>query len=388
MMYLRLNTNFLDRKTGEVIKVDDATANEMIMAGTASLESTPTKSINPRHNIGDWLLCLRNCNAKRLADEYHSFPIKAGMKAAITSTSGSLGGYTVPTDLVPDILQAVTEQSIVRPRATVVPMHNREALLPYLDITKVPASADSSFFGGLVARWASEATTINETEPSFKQLQLIARELSGYSVTSTSLMTDTPDGLQATIVQLFASAVAWYEDYAFLQGNGLGKPMGAFQAPNAVSVNRANAGQFGINDAANMLEYMLPTWNPETTCWVISPSVLSYLIRIPATASYITWRPSNRNDGKTPLLTFLGLDVMISEKMSQLGTPRDVGLCDFQYYIIGDRRQIDVECSLDFKFTNNQAAWRFVSRVDGQPWISSSVTLQNGQTASNAIYLT
>jgi HK97 family phage major capsid protein len=62
-------------------------------------------------------------------------------------------------------------------------------------------------------------------------------------------------------------------------------------------------------------------------------------------------------------------------------------LCDFRFYLIGDRRQINVTFSPHAKLTNNQAAWNFVSRVDGQPWLSQSVTLQYGQTASNLVYL-
>jgi HK97 family phage major capsid protein len=185
----------------------------------------------------------------------------------------------------------------------------------------------------------------------------------------------------------FADAVAWYEDYAFLQGNGVGKPLGALQSPCAIAVNRQNANTFAIADAANMLAKLLPQWDPQTTCWIVSPSVLSNLATIAAAGTQIQWTTPPTQPGKLAVLTLLGLPVQVSEKMSQLGTARDVALCDFRFYLIGDRRQIDVTFSAHAKLLNNQAAWKFVSRVDGQPWLSQTVTLQNGQTASNVVYL-
>ena len=54
---------------------------------------------------------------------------------------------------------------------------------------------------------------------------------------------------------------------------------------------------------------------------------------------------------------------------------RDVCLIDFQHYLIGDRNMIEIAYSEHFKFQNNQGAWRFVARVDGQPWVRSAITL-------------
>lgn len=36
---------------------------------------------------------------------------------------------------------------------------------------------------------------------------------------------------------------------------------------------------------------------------------------------------------------------------------------------------MEIAFSEHFAFTNNQGTWRFVSRVDGQPWLRGKVTL-------------
>ena len=83
---------------------------------------------------------------------------------------------------------------MVRPRATVIPMTSRSLQVPYLDVTNTPNAGDTAFFGGLVGRWTEEASTLNETEPTFRQLELVAHELSGYSLMSNALLADNAIG--------------------------------------------------------------------------------------------------------------------------------------------------------------------------------------------------
>src|SRR5919109_1097633 len=112
---------------------------------------------------------------------------------------------------------------------------------PYLDITTVQSAGTSPFFGGVVMNWTAEAQTRTETEPQFKQMELKAWELSGYSVSSNVLLQDAAFGLEKFLFTLFGQAIAWFEEYAFLQGNGVGKPIGMLNAPAAIAVTRAGA---------------------------------------------------------------------------------------------------------------------------------------------------
>jgi HK97 family phage major capsid protein len=443
-MFVQLQKEFVGKKPGERIDVGEQEASLLITSGIAapvtddlitpavsralegafskftqaldgivdqslkqfaSAQAHSRKNANPaifgnsekgdkNHTFGDWLICVRRGDAKRLADEYNSHLAEwegGEQKAAMSSMSGQSGGYTVPTEFLPKLLEAAVEASVARNYATIIPMTTRTVQVPYLDITNTPLGGDSPYFGGLVGRWTEEASLLNETEPAFRQLEMVAHELSGYSLMSNTLLNDSAVGLEAILLQLFGNAIGWYEDYAFLQGNGVGKPMGAFQCPAAISVTRNTANQFLLADAAKMLGKLLPGWKPATTAWVISPSCLAQLMQLQSTAGFLVWL--NQNAGaQSPInesgLRLFGLPVHVSEKMSSLGTARDVGLCDFSHYLIGDRDQVEIAYSEHFKFTNNQATWRFVCRVDGQPWLRSSVTLQNGDVVSPYVYLT
>lgn len=204
---------------------------------------------------------------------------------------------------------------------------------------------------------------------------------------SNQLLNDSAVGLEALLVRLFGGAIAWFEDYAFLRGDGVGKPLGAVggAATHAKSITRANANQFVLADAGKMLGALLPGWSPRTTCWVISPTVLQQVVQMVSSAAGVGWLDNLRD--QVPM-RLLGLPLMISEKLPALGTAKDVVLCDFAQYLIGDRQQIEIAYSEHVAFTSNQGVWRFVCRVDGQPWLRSTVTLSDASsTVSPFVYL-
>ncbi|MCI0458354.1 MAG: phage major capsid protein, partial [Gemmataceae bacterium] len=79
-------------------------------------------------SFGDWLLCVRRNDARTLATKYDSHLVdwEAGdRKAALNTQSGTQGGYTVPAEFLPRLMQLASESAVVRPRATVIPMASR-----------------------------------------------------------------------------------------------------------------------------------------------------------------------------------------------------------------------------------------------------------------------
>jgi HK97 family phage major capsid protein len=427
-MFVQLQKEFLGKKPGERIDVDKEHAEKLIELGVASpvtddlitpavskaiegafgkftealngvidsslkqfanAQTFPKKHAIPaifgdggegdkNHNFADWLLAVRRNDSKYLAEKYDSHMVDGVEgKTAMATTSGAAGGYTVPVEFMPRLLEAAAEAGIARSRATIVPMTSRSIQVPYLDITNAPTAGQTAFYGGLIAQWTEEASTLNETEPTFRQLELIAHELSGYSVMSNTLLQDNAIGLEAVLVKLFGGAIGWFEDYAFIAGDGVGKPLGALSGGAAVEIERQTASQFTIQDAGKMLGSMLPSWNKKTTTWVVHPTVVQQVMQMVSAAAGVGWLDNLRDDLPMQLL---GIPVCISEKMQPLNTDKDVALIDWQHYLIGDRQQVEIAYSEHFKFTNNQATWRFVARVDGQPWLRQYVTAADAST--------
>jgi HK97 family phage major capsid protein len=339
--------------------------------------------------MGKWLTALRNASispVKEFTDilekEYGSTLANfegdvRGKATPLAEASGSSGGYTVPIEFAMRLLQLAVQQQIIRPRAFVLPMGARSIRLPMLDVTTAQASGVTAFLGGMQVAWTEEAQSKPEYEPSFKQLELVAHELSAFTLASNQLLADNAIGLDSFLSQLFSRAIGWFSDYAFLQGAGAGKPVGLLNAPATISVNRSAGNTFKVVDAVTMLSKLLTT-SMGSAIWVCSQTVIPQLYQLADAAGRNIFLPNVQSFGglaQSPPSSLLGLPILFTEKLPALGTKGDVMLIDPSYYVIGDRMQLEVQSSIHFKFQNAQTAWRCIARLDGQPWLDSYVTL-------------
>jgi HK97 family phage major capsid protein len=370
---------------GQVRSAVDATLKEFATAQTRSRKNAVPALFgergdgDPKRTFGRFLLAVRNHDARAL-DEMGSRFVEwddVEKKAAMSTQTGTTGGFLVPTEFHDRLMALVSERSVVRPRATVIPMAARSCQIPAIDVVTAPAAGDSATLGGVVARWTEEATAVNETEPNLKQVELVNYELSGYSKVSNTLLADAAVGLETFLMSIFSRAIAWYEDYAFLRGNGVAKPLGVQSWAGVVQPTRTTASQFKLADVANMYARLLSGGDERSICWVIHPTVLAQLVQMTGGDQVIFLG----NDlQRRPTMKMLNYDVKVSEKVPALGTANDVTLCDFQHYLIGDRQQVEIAYSEHVAFLTNQSVWRFVSRVGGQPWLRDKVTLADASS--------
>ena len=329
-----------------------------------------------KHHFGDWLLHVAQNDKAYLEKEYGS-GFSPWQKAAMGDASGVTGGYTVPPDFYQQLLAIAAEESTFRQHAFVQPMASATLQFPFLDLTTVQPAGISPFFGGVQAYWTAEAQNRTETEPQFKMMELKANELSGYSVSSNVLLQDAAMGLEKFLMTLFGRAVAWFEEFAFLQGNGVGKPLGILNAPATIFITRTTTGHFSFQDVSGMLAALLSASYTKAR-WYISPTVVQDLLQLKDGANRAMFLSIDQGVTKPPIWKLLNLPVTITEKLPVLGTKGDVLLVDPSLYVIGDRMQLEIAASEHVNFLKNQMTWRFVQRVDGQPWMDKKITLQDG----------
>jgi HK97 family phage major capsid protein len=295
----------------------------------------------------------------------------------MSGASGAGGGFLIPAEFQAQLQAAIGERSIVRPRATIIPMRRRQLDIPVLDQTGTTSNVPH-WFGGLLFYWMEEAAAKTESDAAFRQVSLVAHKLIGYTRASDELVDDSAISLEAFFSGPlgFAGGVAWMEDYTFLRGSGAGQPLGVINAGATIIEGRAAANAIGFDDICDMLEHALPGGR---FVWVISQSAMSQLLQMNGPAgnpSYI-WI-ANARDGAPGML--MGYPVIWSEKVPTLGTSGDIGLYDFSYYVVGDRQSTTVESTKFDRWSYDQTSWRVVHRVDGQPWLSTWLTLQDGSS--------
>ncbi len=440
-MFVQLLKDMLGKKAGERLSVDEAEGQTLVASGVASaVKDDPlnqvvgqelagfhdrlTKSLDGtiasalqkfagaqklarKHAVptlfgpggegdpqgksfGDWLLGVARNDRGYLEKHYGSRFNEWSQKAALGESSGTTGGYTVPPEFYDGLMQIVAENTFIRPRAFVMPMAGATLQIPYLDITTAQSAGVSPFFAGVQMYWTAEAQTRTETEPSFKQMELKAWELSGYSVSSNVLLQDSVFGLERFLMTLFGKAIAWFEEYAFLQGNGVGKPQGILGAGatiptgnNSGKTGRQTANSVTFGDVAVMWSKLLPaSWG--SAVWACSPTVVPQLLQLEDGANRAIFlqigSPDRGAVTAAPNWALLGRPVYPTEKLPALGTKGDLILIDPSLYVVGDRMSIEVAASEHVNFLKNQMTWRVVERVDGQPWMEKAITLQDAST--------
>lgn len=324
--------------------------------------------------FGDFLIAVARKNERRLVKVYKS------TKAALSGEAGETGGYTVPEVFLPRLLQVATEEQVIEPGAFVLPMSSDVIKIPRLDLSGT-TSGQAHTLGGVVAYWTGEGAALTETEPTFEQMELHARKLGGYTLASNELTQDNAISLEALLARLFGLAIGWHRDRAFLRGDGVAKPKGILNAACKIQVTENAANVFKLVDAATMLE-KLPGSSFDRAMWVMHQTLITQLVQMVDAGSNSVWMA---NVGDKPRWYLFGLPIKFTEKIPALGTTGACVLVDRSYYVIGNRGGISIAASEHYKFINDQMTWRFTDRVDGQPWLSSVITLEDGTTTVSPI---
>jgi len=299
------------------------------------------------------------------------------------------GGFLVPEILRSEIMMVALEQAVVRPRARVIPMDSLRVPLPMIDDT----SHASNVYGGVTAYWTAEGATLAASAPAFGRLDLEARKLTAYTTIPNELLQDAVTSLDTWFNMFFPRAMAWFEDVAFISGNGVGEPQGFLNSPAAVRQPVAGTNAIVWADIAKAYARMWPA-SLNSAAWLCAPDVLVQLLQL-AVSSNVSpplWLQGFQGLG-TPgggsgdgvHYQLMGRPLIVSEKMPSCSsgnttTPGALTFIDFDYYLLGDRQAMQIATSEEYLFASDLVAYRVIERLDGRFWLQSAITPQNGST--------
>lgn len=298
----------------------------------------------------------------------------------LSENTGSLGGYLVPDTWSREILKKSIEGSVVR----AVGARKIDMPSPQFSIPAIKSTNNSgSVYGGIITYWGEESSNLEDgkTNPTFQKINLNAQKLFGYTESYEDLNMDSIIAMGPLLMELFSDAIAFEEDCKFLTGDGVNKPLGVTNAPCRVTVSRSTASQIHTDDVVNMLARF--SGKLDKAVWICNQTTLPYLLKLQDAAGNYIWFPgmSGSIASQSPGRLY-GLPLIISEKVSTLGTEGDLMLTDFSNYIIGDLHGLRIEESMHFKFGTDKRVWRIIKRVDGKPWLKEQITPKNGDALS------
>lgn len=291
----------------------------------------------------------------------------------LTGQTGSAGGILIPTQQLDEIMSVAAPIGVMRDGATVIQMSGRAVDIPLLDQTGTGAA--DNYLGGISVTWTEEGAAIPASEPKYRNAELRVREVVGYTVVGNSLLKDVPALATFLGGQMgFPTAIARAENRAFVNGSGVGQPLGFLKAPAALVVNRTTTNEIKFEDLANMEAVFFG----ESPMWVASIAAKAKLLAMKGPDSNPAFLWGNAITG-TPA-TLLGHTIKFTDASPASGRG-ELALVDRGYYVIGDLESgTTLESSAHEKFQQNKTTFRIVKRVDGRPWLSTPITLEDGTT--------
>lgn len=298
--------------------------------------------------------------------------------------TASDGGFLVQEDYVNDLINNAYETGVLASKIRKVPMSTAANVLNINGINE-NSRADGSRWGGIQAYWESEAAEIAGSKPTFKQISLKLKKLTGLCYATDELLEDAP-ALSNIISTAFGDEFGFKLDDAIINGTGTGEPLGILKSPALVTIAK-ETDQTAVLCVENLVKMLAACYDKKGKAeWFINQELLPHLVtlKLGDTPVYL---PGNTIAG-TPYGTLLGKPVNVIEQASGAGELGDIILADMNQYIMTDKSGVNAQQSIHVRFVYDETAFRFIYRADGQPaWNSPKTPYKGAQKQSPFVTL-
>ena len=294
----------------------------------------------------------------RASDEY-----KAGMLMALRTNFKQIsnvlqegvdadGGYLVPEEYDSRLIQTLEEENIMRKLSTRITTSGEHKI--NIAATK-PAAA-----------WIEEGAALTFGDATFSQILLDAHKLHVAIKVTEELLFDNSFGLENYIIDQFGKALANAEEDAFLNGTGVGQPLGLFADKGGGTV--ANTVTALTTDAAIGLVYALKRPYRKNASFIINDQLIAQLRTLKDNNGTYMWQPA-LTAGEPD--KFLGYDVYTS----QYAPSNAIAFGDYKYYNIGDRGTRSFKQLNELFAGNGMIGYVAKERVDGKLILPEAVQI-------------
>lgn len=278
--------------------------------------------------------------------------IPAELRNALSEGTDSEGGYLVPDEFEHTLIQALTEENVVRSHAHVFTTASGSHKIPVVS-TKGTAS------------WVDEGAAIVESDDVFGQQLIGAHKVATLIKVSEELLNDAAFDLEQYFTAEFARRIGNAEEDAFLNGDGASKPTGIFDdtAGAETGVTTANANTITADEIIDLF-YSLNGAYRKNAIWLLHDSTMKTIRKLKDGNGQYLWQPALHESGYD---TLLGKRVFTSPYVPELAAgKKTVAFGDFSFYWIGDRQGISFRRLNERYAETGQVGFLASKRLDGK----------------------
>jgi HK97 family phage major capsid protein len=271
---------------------------------------------------------------------------------ALQEGTDSEGGFLVPDEFEHTLIQSLEEENIFRKLAHVITTSTGDRKIP------VVASKGS-------ASWVDEEGTINDSDDAFTQVSIGAYKLGTLIKVSNELLNDSVFNLEAYISKEFGRRIGTKEEDAFFNGNGVGKPVGIFNATGGAQtgITTASATEIKADEIIDLF-YSLKASYRKKAVWIVNDSTIKAIRKLKDANGNYLWQPALTSG--TPD-TLLGRPVYTSSYVPTIAAgAKTIAFGDFSYYWIADRQGRNFKKLSELYAATDQTGFVATQRVDGK----------------------
>ena len=270
------------------------------------------------------------------------------------------GGYLVPEEYDSRLIEALEENNVFRHLGTTITTAGERKI--NIAATK-PAAA-----------WIDEGEALTFGDATFAQINLDAHKLHVAVKVTEELLYDNAFQLEKYILRQFSKALANAEEDAFLNGTGVGQPLGLLAAAGGAEVGVTAAATNKITyDELVDLVYSLKRPYRKNAAFLTNDQTVGALRKLKDQNGHPLWHDSVE-DGEPGRI--LGYKVYTSPyfPVMEAGKPA-IAFGDYSYYNIGDRGTRSFAELKELFAGNGMVGFVAKERVDGKLVLPEAVKL-------------
>lgn len=280
------------------------------------------------------------------------------------------GGYLVPTQTAGGIYEKMSTGGELISRVAMDTISSNTMVYNKVDET---SRAAGSRWGGVRGYWLAEAGTKTASAPKFSQLQLKLKKVAALCYATDELLEDA-SALESWLTRTVPMELRFMVEDSFMNGDGVGKPLGIINSPALLTVARDTASQINYDDILNM--WARRYIGSKDYVWYVAPEAAAQLPQM-LNGTIPAYMPPGGLSGQQ-YGTLMGRPVIETEYNPTLNAIGDILLASMSEYQTISKGGVQAASSIHVAFVTDQQAFRFVYRVDGAPMWDNVLTPANG----------
>jgi HK97 family phage major capsid protein len=319
---------------------------------------------------------------------------KRAAAAGASEMVPSDGSFLIAPDFSQEILMLAHDTGQIHSMCRKLPLSE------FTNTIKIPAVDEQSRkdgfrFGGIQAFWENEAAQLAGSKPTFSQIELVCKKLTGLYYATNELIADARL-LGSIVMQGFGEEFGFRLDDGVIRGTGAGQLLGILAANCLITI----AKETGQATQTVVFENIKKMWgrmwprSRKNSVWLVNQDVeqqLYGLVQVVGTGGVPVYLPPGTGvfgaaaggplmgDGDENVQGRLfGRPVIVAEQCATLGTAGDIILADWTQYMMVDKGDIQTASSMHVQFLSDTMTYRWIYRVDGQPWWKVAINPAQG----------